>query len=64
MFSPGGTLLSIFESFEHYKEHRSIRNLFCNYSESGSLDQMLFQEFYFNSGGYFVQQSRISKRFV
>ena len=25
-------LLSILESFEQYKEHRSIINIFCNYS--------------------------------
>ena len=27
-------------------EHISIRNIFCNYSESGSMGQMLCKEFY------------------
>ena len=29
-----------------------------NYLESGTMDQMLCKEFYFSSGGCFVQQSR------
>ena len=28
------------ESFEQYKKNRSIRNILCNYSESGQMDQM------------------------
>ena len=32
--------------------------MFCNYSESGSMDQMLCEEFYFSSGDHSVQQSR------
>ena len=34
-------MLSLVESFEKYKEHRSIRNIFCNCSEYGPMDQML-----------------------
>ena len=32
--------------------------LFCNYSESGSIDQILCKEFYFSSGDYNVQKSK------
>ena len=32
--------------------------LSCNYSESGSIDQMLCKELYFSSGDYNVQKSR------
>ena len=43
----------------------NIRNIdqsetfFCNYIESGSMDQMLCKEFYFSSSDYNVQKSRI-----
>ena len=41
----------------------NIRNIdqsetFCNYSEPGSMDQMLCKEFYLSSGDYNVQKSR------
>ena len=32
--------------------------IFCNFSESGLMDQMLCKEFYFSSGDYNVQKSR------
>ena len=41
----------------------NIRNIdqsdfFCNYSESGSMDQMLCKKFFFSSVDYNVQKSR------
>ena len=38
--------------------YRSEIIIIINYSESGSMDQMLCKEFYISSGGYNVQKSR------